>query len=258
MNDFVNLLKQRLFEISENVRRTKDALGFLALGSCGKNIDRMDEYSDLDFFVIAKDGKKMRFIENLDWLFDAGEPDYYFKNTKDGYKYLYNDGVYCEFAVFEVKEMENVSYSEGSFMWRDEALSLNFAQSTKKNRILEPESIDWAIGEILTCLFVGLNRYARGELLTGTKFVQSFAVDLLLSISKHFAKETDVAKDDFQNDRRYELRYPEVAKHLPMMMQGYDRTPQSAIYLVEFLDKTFNINRKMRDRIINLAKKLVK
>jgi hypothetical protein len=60
----------------------------LALGSAGLERQRLDRYSDLDFFVIVAQGYKVHYIESLDWL-------------ADGHKALMTDGIFCEFAVFE-------------------------------------------------------------------------------------------------------------------------------------------------------------
>ena len=50
------LLLQRLDEIGQSLKDSKQALALLALGSCATERERLDQYSDLDFFVIVKDG----------------------------------------------------------------------------------------------------------------------------------------------------------------------------------------------------------
>ncbi len=63
-----DVLLERLDAIGQTIAQTDDALVLLGLGSVGQELERLDDYSDLDFFVIAKPGKKARFIEQLDWL----------------------------------------------------------------------------------------------------------------------------------------------------------------------------------------------
>ena len=46
---------------------------------------------------------KSRVPEHLDWL--AAAAAYAFQNTADGYKVLYEDGIFCEYAVFEPREL---------------------------------------------------------------------------------------------------------------------------------------------------------
>ncbi|KPB04498.1 hypothetical protein [Bacillus sp. CHD6a] len=51
-------LLRRLDEIGLSLERTQGALLLLGLGSVGNELDRLDEFSDLDFFVIVKPGYK--------------------------------------------------------------------------------------------------------------------------------------------------------------------------------------------------------
>ena len=62
-------------------------------------LGRLDDYSDLDFFVVVEPGHKLNFIQQLDWLTVPALIAYAFRNTTDGYKVLYEDGVFCEFAA---------------------------------------------------------------------------------------------------------------------------------------------------------------
>jgi hypothetical protein len=48
----------RLEAIAQAVKETGQGVAVLGLGSVGQELERLDEYSDLDFFVIAKPGKK--------------------------------------------------------------------------------------------------------------------------------------------------------------------------------------------------------
>lgn len=94
----VELLNKRLEEIGKNISETEGGVAFIALGSVGEEVARMDEYSDLDFFCVVENGYKERFIKNIDWLEKSGKVAYKFLNTVDGYKLMYEDGVFCEFA----------------------------------------------------------------------------------------------------------------------------------------------------------------
>ena len=85
----------------------------------GLSLSGLDDYSDLDFFVIVKPEYKSRFIERLDWLEAVHPLAFSFRNTKDGHKILFEDGIYAEFAIFEEKEMEHISFSEGRIVWQE-------------------------------------------------------------------------------------------------------------------------------------------
>ena len=123
--DKVELLKKRLQEIGESVSQTEGGLAFIGLGSAGEEIDRMDEYSDLDFFCVVENGYKERFIKNIDWLEKCGAVAYKFLNTVDGYKLMYEDGVFCEFAVFDRNEIERQHIDDGEYIWKRDDFNKN-------------------------------------------------------------------------------------------------------------------------------------
>src|SRR5512139_1097880 len=151
-------LLQRLDDIGASLASTDKALALIGLGSVGVELDRLDDYSDLDFFVVVKDGYKAEFIANLDWLNRARSISFAFKNTPDGYKVLFDDDVYAEFAVFELHELENAVYTEGRIVWKDETFDEQWRIPRKQPVPWKPESRAWLVGEIATCLYVGLSR----------------------------------------------------------------------------------------------------
>ncbi len=90
MNTKQSLLN-RLNEIGESLKDSKHALAIIGLGSIGIELERLDEYSDLDFFAIVENGYKEEYINNLSWLSKICPIAYKFRNTKDGYKLLFED-----------------------------------------------------------------------------------------------------------------------------------------------------------------------
>ncbi|HBD94756.1 MAG TPA: hypothetical protein DDY71_15690 [Spirochaetia bacterium] len=254
--DKKDLILKRLIEIGESLKQTGDAKALLGLGSIGMELERFDEWSDLDFFVIVKDGKKKRFIDNIDWLTNIGKPAFFFLNSPDGYKYLYEDGVYCEFAIFEEHELSEVTFSAGRVVWKTDDFNEELCKPSKKNTPWKPDNLDWAMGEVLTCLYVGLCRFGRGEKLIAAKFVQTFALDILVASASYFEKEVSYFKDDFQNERRFEIRFPDFASKMPDMMQGYDKVPESALAILNYLESKYNVNAGIRKAIVELAERV--
>lgn len=250
--DKINQMLKRLEDIGKSLENTGEAKALLGLGSIGKESERFDKYSDLDFFVIVKNGKKRRFIDNLDWLTNISEAGYYYLNSPDGYKLLYKDGIYCEFAVFEESELKNIPYSEGKIIWKENDFDESLCIPKNKNSPWKPDNLEWAFNEAITCIYVGLCRYKRGEKLSGTKFVQSFAVDILIASSSYFSEEKKDFKDEFQHERRYENRYPDIAKYLPLMIQGYEKTADSALEILKFIETKYNVNQYIKQRILEL------
>lgn len=235
-------LLERLEAIGQSLEQSGHALALIGLGSVGTELERMDEHSDLDFFAIVEDGYKQRYIENLNWLSDIAPIAYSFQNTADGYKLLYADGIFCEFAVFELHELKNIPFSEGRIVWKKPHIEDSIAIPVRQSSSGSKPSVEWQLGEALTNLLIGLKRFKRGEKLSGSRFVQSYALDRVLDLAGLVERETPYFKDPFGNERRFERRFPTLSQHLPSFVQGYERTPESALAILEFLEQNFEVN----------------
>ncbi len=66
--DRKQLLLSRLEEIGRALEQTDHTLALIGLGSVGLELERLDDYSDLDFFVIVEAGYKAAFMQDLSWL----------------------------------------------------------------------------------------------------------------------------------------------------------------------------------------------
>lgn len=247
-------LLHRLNEIGMSLERCGGALALLALGSVGQELERMDEYSDLDFFVIAATGCKQRFIEQLDWLENVHQLAYAFKNCDVGYKILFDDGIYGEYAVFELPELENAVYTGGRIVWKQKQFLqddiIDCKAKIPSNRSI---SIDHVVGEAITNLYVGLLRYLRGEKMSALKFIQGYPIEGLMSVQYLLEPEVDYFPDAFGNERRIEHRFPAFANVLSECLQGYDKTPQSALALLAYLERIYPVDKRMSSEIRGLA-----
>jgi hypothetical protein len=245
-------LLNRLNSIGCSLEKSGHALALIGLGSVGVETERLDAYSDLDFFVIVEDGYKSRYIDNLDWLSSLCPIAYAFRNSADGYKLLFEDGVFCEFAVFEEPELKVIHFSAGRIIWKqphvDEIIRVPAAASAPP-RTLE---VEWAVGEALTNLYVGLGRFRRGEKLSAMRFIQHYAVDRVLELAELVENENNGRKDQFASERRFEQRFPKVAQELPHFIQGYGCSCESAQAILEFLERHFDVNQAMAKRIRHL------
>lgn len=246
------VLLQRLDAIGQALADSGKGLALLGLGSVGVELDRLDEFSDLDFFAIVRPGYKQHFIQDLGWLSDICPLAYCFQNTPDGYKLLFQDGIFCEFAVFEPNELANASFSEGRIVWKAEGVDEDIRLPRKQSAPPETRSTEWMVGEALTCLYVGLCRYHRGEKLSAQRFIQHYAVDRIVELSPLIEPESQGAKDIFSLERRYEQRFPEMAQHLAQFVQGYDYTRESARAILDFLDQHFKVNLAMKEKIAKM------
>jgi len=91
-----HLLMERMEAIGRSLEQSGHGLCLLGLGSVGIEQDRLDDHSDLDFFVVAEVGSKQRYIEDLDWLRSVLSVPYHFRNTPDDIKLLFaGPGIFC-------------------------------------------------------------------------------------------------------------------------------------------------------------------
>lgn len=244
---------RRLQEIAASLQQRPDALALLGLGSVGRDLHRLDEYSDLDFFVLVELGSKAAYLNSLDWLSCIHPIAYAFKNTVDGYKLLFADRIFCEFAVFETHELAGIPFAPGWVIWKREIVDESISQPKNFPAAGQPRDPDWLVGEALTNLYIGLCRYQRGELLSAQRFIQGYALDRVIELSEYLGDPVMVERDFFSPERRFEQRYPQFTSRLAGFSQGYLRSPQSAREILAFLREHFQVNQAMAQAILDLC-----
>lgn len=226
-------LLARLDHIGQVLRDSGHALALIGLGSVGIERERIDAWSDLDFFVIVEPGWKARYIDTLDWLAGAHPLAWHFRNTGDGCKALMDDGVFCEFAVFEPQELASIPFAPGCVVWQRDGVDTSIATPRRALPAARTTDETWIVGEALSCLFVGLQRWQRGEKLSAARFVQGHALDRLIELDALRAHPP--AGDPFDAARRLEARQPRLAAELPRLVPGYAGTPQAALAMLDAL-----------------------
>jgi hypothetical protein len=231
------LLLSRLDAIAASLRDRGCAQALIGLGAVGRETDRLDARSDLDFFVIAEAGLKSRLIESLDWLAAVHPLAWHFRNTVDGHKALMRDGVFCEFAVFEREELDSIPFAPGRVVWRRDGVDPAIGLPRRAMPPARSGDESWLVDEALSCLFVGLQRWHRGERLSGARFVQAHALDRLIELDalKQPPAANGPSADPFNIDRRLEFRQPSLAAELSNLMPGYAATPQAALAVLAAL-----------------------
>jgi len=244
---------KRLDEIGHSLERSEHALALIGLGSVGLELDRLDDFSDLDFFVIVEEGYKTSYLDSLQWLSDIHPIAYSFLNTDDGYKVLFADGIFCELAVFEPPELQAIPFAPGRIVWKQAHIPDTVSQPASITASRSKRSKEWLVGEALTNIYVGLHRDKRGERLSATRFIQGYAVDRILELVEHIEPAQEVYRDQFVNERRFEQRFPNVAPQVSGWMQGYGRNPESALAILAFLEGHFEINAAIAEAIRELC-----
>jgi len=236
----------RLEAIARALDNSGHGLALIALGSVGLGTQRIDAWSDLDFFAIVQPGHKARYIQQLDWLAAAHPLAWSVQNTADGHKALMSDGVLCEFAVFEPAELDGIPFAPGRVVWKQPHVPDSIATPRRPLPSAQLPDETWIVGEALSCLYVGLQRWHRGERLSAARFVQGHALDRLIELDA--LRKAPPPGDPFSRERRLEQRQPALAAELPLLVPGYAHTPQAALAMLAAL--------RRRDALLNPAMEL--
>ncbi len=232
---------QRLDDLAGHLATRPDAVALLGVGSAGVEHDRLDEHSDLDFFVVVEDDAKERYLASVDWLEGAGRVGYSFVNSVDGRKALLANGVFVEYAVFTVGELARVPFTGARVVWRRADAPEGLAESGPPLPRPALDSVEFHLNEALTNLYVGLHRELRGERLSATRFIQSHAVDRVLALLR-LTGPGGVALDPFDPTRRVEQAHPPEALPLAAMVPGYLHNRDAARAVLGWLGERFEID----------------
>ncbi len=244
-SDFPARLLHRLDAIGRSLAAEPDALALIGLGSVGLELERLDDYSDLDFFVIVADGTQAHFLDDLAWLERVAPVTYRFRNNHDALKLLFADGVFCEFAVLSDRELPGIPFAEGRVVWKRPSVPETIGRPQKPLPAPDARTEAWLLGEALSNLYIGLARYHRGEKLTAARFIQHFAVERVVELARPAERAGPWLCNPFGLDRRFEQRYGTAAAYLPSFAQGYERSPQSAAAILRWLEAYFDVNPAM-------------
>jgi hypothetical protein len=225
---------ERLDDLGAYLATTGDALGLMGLGSAGVEHDRMDEHSDIDFFVVVRDGEaKQRYLESLGWLSAAGEVAYSFANDRNGRKVLFADGVFAEYAIFTVEELSRLPFAGARVIWQSPDCAEDLAHVGPPPSGAPFATVEFHLNEALTNLYVGLHREYRGERLTAARFIQVYAVDRAICLL-NLALAPD-RRDPFDTSRRVEQAYAPDVLPLDELMPGYTRNVEAATAMLGWL-----------------------
>jgi hypothetical protein len=246
-------LLARLDAVGTALRDSGHALALIGLGSVGLDRERLDRHSDLDFFAIVERGHKSRYIENLDWLEAAHPVTWHYRNTPDGHKALMADGVFCEFAAFEPQELATIPFAPGRIVWKRHDVDPTIAVPRKPVPDGRLPDEEWIVGEALGLLFVGMQRWNRGEKLSAARLIQVHAVDRLIELDELRARRSGAFLadcDPFGRERRLERRRPGLAQELASLIPGYERTPEAVRAIVAAFERRgAELNRAVLERL---------
>jgi hypothetical protein len=236
-------LLRRLDDLGASLARRGDAIALIGLGSVGVDLERLDDHSDLDFFVIVEDDARQRYLDSIDWLEELSPVAFSFANTVDGRKVLFADGIYAEYAVFTLAGVAACASPAGRIVWQraDAPAGLDAPR-----RVPEPsphDTVQWHANEALTNLYVGLHRDARGETLSAARLIQVHAVDRVLTIAGLQTRGAE-QQDVFAVERGAEQRFGGEVP-LAAMVPGYGRNREAALAVLLWLEAHAEVDRAL-------------
>lgn len=227
-------LVRRLDDLGAALARRGDAIALIGLGSVGVDLHRLDDHSDLDFFVIVEDDARRWYLDSIDWLEEVSAVAFSFSNTPDGRKVLFTDGLYAEYAVFTANGVAACASPAGRIVWRRPDAPAGLDAPRHVPTPPPHDDVQWQVNEALTNLYVGLHRDARGETLSATRLIQMHAVDRVLTIAGLQTGGT-FQQDVFAVERGAERRF---GANVPLasMVPGYARNREAALAILGWLE----------------------
>ena len=244
-------LVQRLDDLGAVLARRGDAIALIGLGSVGVDLDRLDDHSDLDFFVIVEEDARQRYLESIDWLEELSPVAFSFSNTVDGRKVLFADGLYAEYAVFTLAGLAACASPAGRVVWRREDAPAGLETARRVPGPSPYDTVEWQANEALTNLYVGLHRDARGETLSASRLIQTHAVDRVLTIAELRAGGAG-RQDTFAVERGAERRFG-AGVPLAAMAPGYGHNREAALAILAWLEAHADVDPALAAAIRELA-----
>ncbi|MFJ6197864.1 hypothetical protein [Micromonospora sp. NPDC092111] len=248
----VHPMLRRLDDLAAHLATRGDAVALLGVGSAGVDHDRLDAHSDLDFFVVVADGAKPGYLDSVDWLAAVCPVAYSFANDRNGRKALYADGVFVEYAVFTVDELARLPFTGARVVWQHADAPAGLAECGPPPPGPPYDTVEFHLNEALTNLYVGLHRELRGEQLTASRFVQSYAVDRVIDLLRLTEPVGAHRRDPFDPSRRVERAYPPEVLPLAAMVPGYRGNRAAARVVLDWLAARFPVDPVIGDAVRRL------
>ncbi|MEU5526276.1 hypothetical protein ABZ744_04990 [Micromonospora chersina] len=241
---------RRLDDLAAHLATRPDTVALLGLGSAGADRDRLDDHSDLDFFLVVSDGAVARYVDSIDWLAAPCPVAYSFANERNGRKARYADGIFVEYAVFTVAELARLPFTGARVVWQRPDAPAGLAGSGAPPHPATPyDTVEFHLNEALTNLYVGLHRELRGERLTAARFIQSYAVDRVLALLRLTEPSAAHRRDPFDPSRRVEQAYPPEVLPLAAMVPGYRHNREAARATLDWLAARFPLDPAITDPV---------
>jgi len=217
----------RFIKYSESLQDTciqhPKIIGLVLVGSTAET-ERVDEWSDHDFFVITETGLQEPLRKDLSWLPESESIAFWFRETEHGLKVVYKSGDVLEFAIFDCDELSGCMVNHHRLAYGNHEVEKALLQA--KNRL--PQVVvgdDLAdFRHFLSVLIIQVGRARRGELLTAGAGIRGTATTALLRVFTRRLPHNPIL-DKLDVSRRFEFAHPEIGGLIAIALE---QDPESA------------------------------
>lgn len=239
------IIQKTLKILAKSAENAPHAIALLGAGSAGAEITRIDQYSDIDFFLIVEDGSSQGFINDNSWFGRDLPIVFAFRDTEHGNKALLENGVFLEFAVFTELELSINGIPGLAIIWsKPEFLLPNL--SAKQPTVRE---LSYYVDQALSNLLIGALRLRRGERLAALAMIEHYALNNLLTAYR--IKHNLKIEDHFNIERRAEQS---LKVDFASLIHGYERLELSLENILIFSEKNFEVNLSIVKSIREVSK----
>ncbi|GAB4546296.1 MAG: hypothetical protein OHK0023_05670 [Anaerolineae bacterium] len=186
-------------------------IGLIALGSMAEVGRTPDVCSDHDFFVITVPSVQESFRTDLTWLPDADQIVLTIRETAHGLKVLYRHPHLIEFAIFDAEEIRIARANDYRVLLDKADVAVRMDQISVPRE--KPVLVDvlHEVNMVISLCFVAAGRYARGEQMSATVFLKTYALShLLRALTAVVEAEGKIRLDNLDPFRRFEQVFPEI------------------------------------------------
>lgn len=243
-----NLHLQKINEtldlLAKAAAKSIHSIALLGAGSVGAELARVDQFSDIDFFLIVDEGFSAEFINDNSWFGQELPIAFQFRDTQHGNKVLLENGVFLEFAIFTEVELAENGIPGLRKLWSRPQFSVPDL-SSKQPQVRE---LSYYVDEALSNLLVGALRLRRGERLAALSMIERYALTNFLiayRVKNHIGIE-----DPFNIERRAETS---LGLDFAKFLNGYEKLELSLTNILNFAEENFQLNFPMTQLIRDLT-----
>jgi hypothetical protein len=202
--------------------------------------ERVDRWSDHDFWVITTAEGQAHFLTNLSWLPGYSTIALALRPAPEYYTVLYTTGHIAEFAVFALTDLSRGQLDRYRMLFDKDNIRTHIQAIYERTQDKQQNDDDSArtIGHFLVTLCTGAARDARGEQLSAHKYIFQYALDDLLSlITQNIPAQQSNLHDRFDPRRRFEQAYADLSTLLEPILT---LTPTAAaLHLLDLAESLF-------------------